>query len=105
MRVRSGFGWLGCFALGAACGGNTLGSGVDTLDEETGGSRSVIPLPGDGGRPDGTEPSGAAGEDELGSATGGAPNAGAPNAGGASPRGGSEGGGSPAPGGVPGGAP
>jgi hypothetical protein len=105
MRVRSGFGWLGCFALAAACGGNTLGSGVDTLDEETGGSRSVIPLPGDGGRPDGTEPSGAAGEDELGSATGGAPNAGAPNAGGASPRGGSEGGGSPAPGGVPGGAP
>jgi hypothetical protein len=104
MRVRFGFGWLGCLALAVACGGNTLGSGVDTRGEETGGIRSLIPVSGNGGRPDGPEPSGAAGEDELGSPDGGAQDGGA-GAGGASPRGGSDGGGSPAPGGGPGGAP
>ena len=114
MRVRFGFGWLGCFALAAACGGNTLGSGVDTQGDETGGVGSLVPLPGDGGRADGPEPTGAAGEDEPGpanggaarggAASGGAANAGAAD-GGASPRGGSDGGGSPVPGGGPGGAP
>jgi hypothetical protein len=85
MRARIGFSWVG-LVLAGACGGNTLGSGVDTEVHQTGGDSGVFPRAGSGGQSTGREPPGVAGEGEAGARfePGGAPGAGGASIGGAS---------------------
>ncbi len=85
MRARIGFFWVG-LAFTGACGGSTLGSGLDTEVHETGGDSGVLPRAGSGGQATTREPPGVAGEGEAGahSEPGGAPGAGGASVGGAS---------------------